>query len=136
MADVIALGGIVPGFIIMFGIFFLPPGILALCAGAGVMMRKPWGHMLTYVVAIIAITLGLIWAIGSDQDLPHIAVGAAQILYGILAVVVLTVNCAEFLPADPEFHAPHVGVVGRLAAGHPKPTSSSALGIRPRRFFA
>jgi hypothetical protein len=96
MADVIALGGIVPGFIIMFGIFFLPPGILALCAGAGVMMRKPWGHMLTYVVAIIAITLGLIWAIGSDQDLPHIAVGAAQILYGILAVVVLTVNCAEF----------------------------------------
>jgi hypothetical protein len=96
MADVIALGGIVPGFIIMFGIAFLPPGLLALCAGVGTLLRKQWGRILTYVVAVMAILLGLVWVIGSDQDLTDIAVGAAQILYGVLAFCILTLNCAEF----------------------------------------
>jgi hypothetical protein len=96
MVQVIALGGIVPGLLIMFGVAFLVQGILGLLAGLGILLRKQWGRILTFIVAIVAILWGLVWVGGSDQGATDIAVGAAQILYGLLAFVILIKKGAEF----------------------------------------
>jgi hypothetical protein len=53
----------------------------------------------------MAILLGLVWVTGSDVDLTDIAVGAAQILYGVLAFVTLKINMN-----GTEFHRPRVQV--------------------------
>jgi hypothetical protein len=96
LVQVIALGGIVSALIIVFGAVFLLLGILALLAGLGVLWRKQWGRILAFIVAAVAILLGLVWVGGSDQEVFDIAVGAVQILYGILAFVVLIMNGVEF----------------------------------------
>ena len=94
--QVIALGGIIPGLFILFGAAFLLPGILGLLAGLGVLLRKPWSRILTFILAVVAILLGLVWVGGSDQEVNEIAIGAVQILYGILAFVVLLLHGVEF----------------------------------------
>ena len=94
-----ALGGLVPIVIILLGIAFLMPGILGLLAGSGVLARKPWGRILTYIFAVPAILLGLLWISGVQdvvQDATDLAVGAVQMLYGIMAFVVMILNGAEF----------------------------------------
>jgi hypothetical protein len=47
-------------------------------------------------VAVVAIPLGLLWVSGTDPDASAIAIGAAQILYGILVFFILILNGAEF----------------------------------------
>jgi len=96
LVQVMALGGIAPAFMIVFGVAFLPPGILGLLAGLGILLRKQWGRILTFILAVAAILLGLVWVGGSDQEATDIAIGAAQILYGILAFVILIKKGAEF----------------------------------------
>lgn len=59
-----ALGGLVPAFIALIGVGFLMPGILGLLAASGVLMRKHWGRILTFVFAVPAILLGLLWIRG------------------------------------------------------------------------
>jgi len=58
--QVIALRGIVPAMIILLGIAFLVQGLLGLLAGSGVLLRKQWGRILTFILAILAILLGLV----------------------------------------------------------------------------
>jgi hypothetical protein len=96
MVRVITLGGIVPALIIVLGGAFLLPAFLGLLAGWGVLLRKQWGRILAFIVAVVAILLGLLWVSGSDPDANAIAIGAAQLLYSILAFVILIVKGAEF----------------------------------------
>jgi hypothetical protein len=96
MTQVVALGGIVPAFVIVFGAAFLLLGVLVLLAGVGLLWRKQWGRVLTFLLAVAAILLGLAWALGGDQDARDVALGATQVLYGILAFVILIQKGAEF----------------------------------------
>jgi hypothetical protein len=64
-------------------------GMLGLLAGVGVFLRKQWGRILAFVLAVLAVLLGLVWLGGGDRDVTEIALGTAQVLYGILALVVL-----------------------------------------------
>jgi hypothetical protein len=83
----------------MVGVLFLLFGVLVLLAALGVLWRKQWGRILTYIVAVLAILLGLLCLIGI-QDVVHdaivLALGVAQVLYGILAVVILSMKRADF----------------------------------------
>jgi hypothetical protein len=88
--------GIVPALLIVVGLAVLGLAILGLLAGLGVLLRKQWGRVLTFTVAVLALLLGLLWVVGSDGDTTDIAIGAVQILYGIPAFVILIVNGAEF----------------------------------------
>jgi hypothetical protein len=90
------LFGILPAFIVMIGLAFLPLGILGLLAGLGILLRRGWGRILTYILAASAALLGLVWLAGSDGEAIDIALGAAQVLYGILAFVILITKSAEF----------------------------------------
>ena len=92
--QVIALGGIVPATIILLGIAFLVQGLLGLLGGSGVLLRRPWGRILTFILAVLAILLGLAWVSGGEAA--DIALGAAQVLFGILAFVILIRKGAEF----------------------------------------
>jgi hypothetical protein len=87
--EMAGLFGIGPALVIIVGLAFLPAGVLGLLAGLGVVLRKQWGRVLTFNLAGLAVLLGLLWVGGSDHDAPDIAVGAVQVLYGILAFVIL-----------------------------------------------
>jgi hypothetical protein len=94
--EIAGLFGIGAAIVIIVGLVFLSAGILGLLGGLGVVLRKEWGRVLTFILAVLAILFGLLWLVGSDQDAPAIAVGAAQLLYGILAFVILIRLGAEF----------------------------------------
>ena len=91
---VAALLGIGPAIVFVMGVCFLPLGFLGLLAGLGVLLRKQWGRILTFILAALAILLGLTWV--GDRDATHIAIGVAQVLYGIFAFVILIRNRTEF----------------------------------------
>jgi hypothetical protein len=81
------------------GLLFLLLGILVLLAALGVLGRKPWGRILTFIVAVLAILLGLLWLSGVGdvlQDATDLILGVAQVLYGILALVILSTKRAAF----------------------------------------
>jgi hypothetical protein len=96
---VLFLGRIV---VIAIGVAFLPLGLAGLLGGLGALLRKQWGRILTFILAVLAILLGPLWAVGGDQDATDIALGAAQVLYGILAFVILIRKGAEFSGLKPE----------------------------------
>jgi hypothetical protein len=84
-------------------IAFRLQGILGMLAGWGVLLRLQQGRILTFIVAIVAI----LWALDSVDAYKHqnddyqwktalIPFAAAQVLYGILAVVILIKNGAAF----------------------------------------
>jgi hypothetical protein len=95
-AQIAGLFGLLPALIIVVGVAFLPLGALGVLAGLGVLWRKPWGRTLAFVLAVPAALLGLLWAGGADGDATEIALGAAQVLYGLLTLVVLIRKGAEF----------------------------------------
>jgi hypothetical protein len=82
------------------GIFFVVLlAIPALLAGLGVLWRQQWARLLTSIVAVLAILLGLLWISGVEdvrQDVTDFALGVIQVLYGILALVILSMKRAEF----------------------------------------
>jgi len=91
--------GLGAALIIVIGIPFAMLGIVVVLAALGVLLRKSWGRMLTFAVAGMAILLGLLWISGVEdvlQDSTDIAIGACQILFGILALVILITKGAEF----------------------------------------
>ena len=94
--QVIAFGGIVPGLMILLGGAFLLPALIGLLAGLGVLLRKRWGLILALILAVMSMLLGLLWVAGSSQEVSEIAVGVVQMLYGIVACVVLLTCRAEF----------------------------------------
>src|SRR5712671_2784636 len=46
--------------LIVVGVLFLLLGVLVLLAAVGVLWRKQWGRILTFIVAVLAILLGLL----------------------------------------------------------------------------
>src|SRR5262245_17932726 len=84
------LFGLGPVILVAVGAAIVPLGLLGLLAGSGALLRKQWGRVLTFVLAGLAILLGLVWVGGGDRDATDIAIGAPQVLYGILAPVILT----------------------------------------------
>jgi hypothetical protein len=85
--------------LVVVGVLFLLLGLLVLLAALGILWRKQWGRILTFLVAALAILLGLLWLSGVQdvvQDATALALGVAQVLYGILALVVLGMNRADF----------------------------------------
>jgi hypothetical protein len=105
MKDDAAAGGyaflirLIADFMIVIGVAILLQGVLGTLAGLGTLLRKPWGRILTCIMAVLAILWGLLFLSGyqhSDPNYAEIAAGAAQVLYGILALVVLMMNGAEF----------------------------------------
>jgi peptidoglycan/LPS O-acetylase OafA/YrhL len=78
------------------GAAFLPPALLGLLAGWGVLRRRQWGRALAFVLAALALLLGLLWVCGGNGEPVDLALGGVQILYGIFATVVLTRRGAEF----------------------------------------
>jgi hypothetical protein len=113
--QIITIGGFVPALVIALGVAFLPPGILGLLGGLGLILRQQWGRILTFIVAVVPILLGLIWVVGSNWDATDIAVGAVQLLYGILAFVILIMNGAEFSRPRMSVH-PGTGIAHQKAA--------------------
>jgi hypothetical protein len=88
--------GLVAGFVIVVGVAFVVPGILGILAGTATLLRKPLGPGGTFIFAVFAILWGLAFLVLHDEGMTLIVLGAAQILYGVLAFVVLIANRAEF----------------------------------------
>jgi hypothetical protein len=86
-------------FLVGVGVLFVLLGVLVLLAALGVLGRKQWGRSLTFLVAVLAILLGLLWLSGVEdvlQDAIDLALGVTQVLYGILALVILSMKGTEF----------------------------------------
>jgi hypothetical protein len=79
------------------GVVSLLQGVSGLVAGWGVLGRKPWGHIPTCILAGLALPWGLLllW-LGASDSATYVALGAAEILYGLLAVVILIKYGREF----------------------------------------
>jgi hypothetical protein len=93
---VATLFGFGPALLIAVGVAFLPLSLPGLLAGSGALLRKQWGRILTFSLAVLTILLGLLWLGGGDQDVTDIAIGGAPLSYGILAFVILIRKGAEF----------------------------------------
>jgi hypothetical protein len=98
---VITLFGFLPALVVVIGIAFLLVGILGLLAGSGVLRLKQWGRILTFLAAVLAILLGAASLSAYEGATAlEIALGVVQILYGILAIVILSMNGPEFTQAQ------------------------------------
>jgi hypothetical protein len=84
-----SLFGLLPVLVIAFGVLAGAVAALAVLAAAGVTQGRTWGRVLSCLVAVVAILLGLLWAGGSDLEPFDLALGGAQLLYGVLAFVLL-----------------------------------------------
>ena len=85
----------------VIGALLLLQGVMGILAGLGVLWRKQWGRILTFLLAVLAILWGLLIIGGAfagafEQGVTFLAVGAAQLLYGILAFVILSQKNTEF----------------------------------------
>jgi hypothetical protein len=80
---------IVAGFVLVVGVALVIPGVLGLVAGLLTVLRKPIGRVLTYFFAAFAILWGLVFVVLNRDGVILLALGSAQILYGILAFVFL-----------------------------------------------
>ncbi|HKB06230.1 MAG TPA: hypothetical protein VKD90_28810 [Gemmataceae bacterium] len=80
---------LVAGFVLVVGVALVVPGVLGLVAGLLTVLRKPVGPILTYIFAGFAILWGLAFLAVNREGANLIAPGVAQILYGILAFVIL-----------------------------------------------
>ena len=102
------VGGLAPvllltaGLMVMIGVVFLFLGVPMMLAGLGVLLRKQWGRILAFVMAVLGILWGLLCLGAYDADaagnVTVIASGAAEILYGVLAFVILIKHGREFSP--------------------------------------
>jgi hypothetical protein len=91
--------GLGAALLVVVGILLLLLGILVLLAALGVLWRKQWGLILTFLGALLAILLGLLWLSGVEdvlQDATDLALGITQVLYGILAFGILSMKRTEF----------------------------------------
>ncbi len=73
-------------------------GLPAMLAGLGVILRAGWGRVLTLVVAVLTALEGLVLLANYQNGWQPVAIGAAMVLYCVLAFVVLLSksNAAEF----------------------------------------
>jgi hypothetical protein len=80
---------ILAGFLTVLGGVFVAQGVPGMLGGWGVLLRRSWGRILALLLAALAVLWGLVFLVISQGDAILIALGAVQILYGILAFVVL-----------------------------------------------
>jgi hypothetical protein len=85
---------IIAGLLTLVGGGILLVGILGVVAGFGVLFRKRWGRILAFIFAALATLFGLAHSLDDDPAAGTLAFGAAQILFGIFAFVVLIRNGA------------------------------------------
>jgi len=86
----------VSGIVALIGVLFVAPGVVGIAAGAGVLYRKSWGRVLTFLIAAVAIVWGVAFVAISDHGGTLIAFGVAQIVYGVAAVVVMFTRSEDF----------------------------------------
>jgi hypothetical protein len=129
MQDDAAAGGfayllrLLADFMIVVGVAVLLQGALGMLAGWGDLLHKPWGRILTFIVAVLAILWGLLFLSGYQRNVDsEIALGAAQVLYGVLALVILITNGAEFS----RLRGRRAGESGRPWAPGPRTPTRSA----------
>ena len=97
-------GGLAPalwilaGLMIVIGVGFLLLGLAGMLAGLGILWRKQWGRVLAFIMAVLSVMVGGLVSLSAyKQDAAgNAAFGATEILYGILAFVVLIKNGAAF----------------------------------------
>jgi len=84
-------------YLAVFGVLFLVFGIMALLGALGLLWRRQWGRFLMLTIAVLAISLGLCSLnLGpSIPDTTNVPLGVAQILYGVLALAILSMNRVE-----------------------------------------
>src|SRR5205823_6038459 len=87
---------VISGVVAMVGVLFVLPGMLGVAGGLGVLFKKQWGRVLTFLVAAVAILSGVAVVAVSDVDVSSTTLGAAQIVYGVAAFVVLIRKADEF----------------------------------------
>jgi hypothetical protein len=81
----------------VFGAALLLQGVVGILAGLGVLWRKQWGRIVTFILAVLAILWGLLFMSGAfEQGAIFLALGAVQLFYGILAFVILIQKRTEF----------------------------------------
>jgi hypothetical protein len=76
------------------GVLYLLFGILASLAALGLIWRKPWGRVMTFLVAVLAVSISMRF-IFPIEITTSFRLQVAQILYGILAYAVLSGNPGE-----------------------------------------
>lgn len=104
------VGGLAPvlhmlaGRMVLIGTVFLVQGATEILAGLGVLWRKPWGRILALVMEGWRIVVGLVslsaYNPKAAENAGPIAYGAAEILFGVLAVLILTIKGAGFSRAS------------------------------------
>ena len=89
---------ILAGLMIVIGVVVLLVGLAGALAGLGILWRQQWGRVLAFIIAVLSVMVGgLVSLIAYKQDAAGIATfGATEILYGMLAFVVLIQNGAAF----------------------------------------
>jgi hypothetical protein len=78
------------------GGLFIVPGVLGVAGGLGVLFRKQWGRVVTFLVAAVAILWGVAFVALSDPGGMLIALGLIQIVYGVVAFVLVIRRGGEF----------------------------------------
>jgi hypothetical protein len=88
--------------LLVAGVVFLMQGVAGMLAGSGVLLRRQWGRIVTFILAVPTILWGSLcllvsWG-GPDEgwSVFHAACGTALILYGIFALIILIKNGPEF----------------------------------------
>lgn len=100
------LGGLAPilqivaSLLVVLGVLWVLQGVPAILAGVGVLLRKPWGLVLTLLAALLAMFWSSFLLFSSDTQL--IAIGSAQFLFGVLVFVILIARRKEFSRASQE----------------------------------
>ena len=82
--------------LIVAGVLFLVHGVLGLLAGWGVLRRKSWARVLTLILSGLAILWGVLSLGAYAKSATYIVLGAAQLLYGTLAFIVMIRSGQEF----------------------------------------
>jgi hypothetical protein len=85
---------ILAGLMMVIGVVWLVQGIPALFAGWGVLQRRQWGRIPTFLVALLAMFWSLFLLFSSDTK--WIAIGVIEFAYGVLAFVILIAKSKEF----------------------------------------
>jgi len=98
------------------GALSLLQGVLGLVAGWGVLARKPWGRVLTLILAGLATLWGLLSLGASAHGAAYIVLGAAQLAYGTLAFAILIRSGSDFSGRHTNPGAPAGGNSDGLAA--------------------
>ncbi len=85
-------------FLALFGGLFLTLGILAFLSALGLFWSKPWGRVLTILVAVLAIYLGLrSLNCGPPiiEETDSVPLGVAQLVFGAVVFAILTFHRRE-----------------------------------------